>query len=640
MYIPTHLHSHYSFLDSSAKIPNIIEKIQQIGSSSCAITDHGNLCGSVQFSKECKKANIKPLLGIELNVTDYPSEDKSRRDYYHLILIAKNLIGWKQLLKIVSVSNKPENFYYKPRIDFQKIGQIVGSDSQIITFAGHLGSIFTLDVFGDFAKKIGNQPQEHLSSFVLPEYKKNIQNRVHQLKEIFGKENLFAEIQRIDIDNLPVSDLLSQIMREEATKNKLLCIGTGDSHYINKEDFHDHRVLLCTNLKTTLRQIEKQLLNDEDISLGAFFRSDNYYIHNYEEMRRVNTEEELKNTILLSDMCESYDITSKPILPDFPAPNGLSNSEYLTKLCRDGYRKKEKYIQKTIKEKKLNTKIYGERFQLELNTIMEAGLANYFLVVWDICRYAREKKILIGAGRGSVGGSLLAYLLDITNVDPLRYDLLWTRFYNKARNTKDRVSLPDIDLDFQTLRRNEIIEYLRNKYGHDKVAGIATFLRMQGRTCLKDVLRVTNACSFEEMNRITEYIFDEAKVIDQLQEIRDSGEEPSIIRLSLEENAKQLREWCWIDERGELQGNLCKYFELAIRLEGTIRGVGKHACGLIISPKPLDELAPLIYDKSNSLEPIVGLSKEDCEAVSMVKIDILGVTLLDKLNEIKQLLLR
>lgn len=615
MYNPIHCHSTYSLLDCASQIPDIVKKVQQFGSPALAITDHASISNAVEFSKECKKAHIKPIHAVEFNVCEHPSTDKTRRNYSHLLLYAKNKLGWKQLLKIVSKSNSPDHFYYKPRLSLEEIEEILQGQSQLIAVCGHVGSIFS--------EYVRNSNFEEKSIKL-----------THRLKEIFGQENVFYEIQLVDQDNLPEAKLLGGFLRDLSKKTQTKCVGTGDAHYLNKDDSHDHRVLLCVNLKTTLQQVQKQLVNDEDVSLGGFFRSNNYYLHSYEEMSQWNTQKELKNTILLSDMCESYDITSAPVIPKFPCPDGLTPIEYLTKLCREGWRSKQKHIDQTLKNG-LTKEEYGERFKHELDVIGRANLSEYFLLVWDYCRFAKENNILLGAGRGSSSGSLLAYLLDIVNVNPLQYNLLFERFYNEARSS----SLPDIDTDCEQSGRPKIINYIKEKYGRDKVASVCTMNSLKGRAALKETLRVNGVCNFDEMNRITEYIPDEAKITDYLQQQRDDGNEnPSIIQYSLETNANELRQWCWINSEGDLEGPLSKYFEQAMRLENVKRNISKHACAIAISNEPLNEVVPMIFDKSSG-EEMVGFHKKDLEACGVVKIDLLSLSLLDKLQTIKDLLL-
>ena len=378
------------------------------------------------------------------------------------------------------------------------------------------------------------------------------------------------------------------------------------------------------------------------MGLAAFFRSDNYHIPSLEAMQVMHTDEEINNTMVIADMCEEYDITNKPMLPKFPVPKKMSSEQYLYHLCQEGWTRRKEDINRVIRTSEHTKDEYGDRVKKELDILTEAGLSDYFLIVHDIIREAKERGEIVGAGRGSAAGSLVLYLLGVTEIDPIEYDLIFERFYNAGRNTKDHVSLPDVDMDFEIQNRDKTITYIKEKYGHDKVAQILTFSRMQGRGALKDVLRVHSACGFEEMNRITKWIPDEADISDQLQEMREADKDSggdgdaSIIMWALENNSDELKQWCYIDDNGDLQGSMSKRFEQAIRLEGTKRSQSKHAAGIVVSQQPLNEVAPLVFDKK-SKEPIAGMEMGDLEAMGHVKFDILGIALLDKIHGVKRL---
>lgn len=278
---------------------------------------------------------------------------------------------------------------------------------------------------------------------------------------------------------------------------------------------------------------------------------------------------------------------------------------------------------------------YRERLEKELRILGEVELESYFLIVADIVRFAREElKALVGEGRGSGAGCFSGYLLNITGVDPIEHQLLFERFFNRGRYNpaEGLANLPDYDCDFPVKSREAIIDYIRKKYGADRVCQMATFSRMQGRGAIKDVLRVHERCSFDEMNLITQHIPDEAAIADELQNMAEAGEEPSIIRWALEHNKSELSEWCYFDDDGELQGPLALDFAQAIRLEGTKRSQGKHASGVVICSEPLADIAPMLFDKTSG-QPIVGLDMRDAEKMGLVKFDILGTVVLDKLQD-------
>ena len=271
-----------------------------------------------------------------------------------------------------------------------------------------------------------------------------------------------------------------------------------------------------------------------------------------------------------------------------------------------------------------------ERIKYELSILQGAGLSSYFLIVQDIVDHVRKQNWLPGPGRGSAAGCLVSYLIGITSIDPIKYNLLFDRFYNSGRNTADRISMPDIDVDVPVEKREQIIRYIKDKYGHDKVSQMITFNTIKGRGAIKDVLRVYGNINFEEMNKITKNIPDEAKIADDLQEMKEETGESSIIRWALENEGDKLKEWCFIDKDNRLQGPLAKRFEQAIRLEGTKVNQSKHAAGVAITNNALASICPMIYDTKTKMN-IAGMEMEDLESMGVVKFDILGVAMLDKI---------
>jgi len=616
-YIPLHVHSHFSLLDGLSKPEQIAERCKEIGATACALTDHGNIAGAVKFYATMKQSGIKPILGCELYICeqDPKIQEKTNRNLSHFIVLAKNYDGWKDLIRIVSESNKAEHYYHKPRLDLQNIKLL--NSGNLLAITGHLGSTLSDAI---------------LDNYSLRENWLNIGiNHIDTLKDIFG-ENIFLEAQLIDKENLPVQETLTNAIREIALKTNVKVICTPDAHYCNKEDANDQRILLCNNLKTTFPEISRKISNDEDVPLGCFFISENYHIPSQEEIKELHTETEILNTQYVADLVEDYDILSKPKLPPFACPNNLNPDEYLRELCRVGC--KQKIANKIDTE---NQTEYLDRIKYELDVLQGAGLSSYFLIVQDIVNFVRNNDWLPGPGRGSAAGCLVSYLIGITSIDPIKYNLLFDRFYNAGRNSGNRISMPDIDVDVPIDKREDIINYIKNKYGHDKVSQMITFNTIKGRGALKDVLRVYGNIGFEEMNKITKNIPDEAKIADELQEMKEETGESSIIRWALENNVDKLREWCYIDDDGELQGPLAKRFEQAIRLEGTKSNQSKHAAGIAISSEPLNEICPMIYDTKNN-ELIAGMEMQDLESIGIIKFDILGVAMLDKIMTIKMLL--
>lgn len=617
-YSVLHCHSHFSLLDGLSKAHQIADRCNELGIKSCALTDHGNIAGTVKFFTEMKKAKIKPILGCELYICkqDPSIKNPENKDLSHFIILCKNYNAWKKMIRLVSESNKPEYFYHKPRLDFNTLSKFL--DDDFIAITGHLGSSLSDEILNEDS--------------LIENWETAGINHINYLHSIFGKNNVFLEAQLIDKDNLPIQIKLTDAIRilGQKTNTKVIC--TPDAHYCRREDAVDQRVLLCNNLKTTFPEISRKLGNNESIPMGCFFLSDNYHIPSYEEMVQLHTKEEIDNTNYVATLIEEYDILSKPKLPTFSCPKDYNPDEYLRELCRVGW--KQKISDKIPKD---NQQIYVDRIKRELEVLQGAGLSSYFLIVQDIVNFVRRNNWLPGVGRGSAAGCLVSYLIGITNIDPIKYDLLFERFYSAGRNTKDRISLPDIDVDVPILKRETVIEYIKNKYGDDKVSQMITFNTMKGRGALKDVLRVYGNISFEEMNKITKYIPDEAKISDDLQEMKEETGESSIIRWSLENNSEQLKEWCYIDENNELQGPLAKRFEQAIRLEGTKSNQSKHAAGIAISSIPLNEICPMIYNNKNE-QSIAGMEMQDLEALGVIKFDILGIAFLDKTMCVSNLL--
>jgi DNA polymerase-3 subunit alpha len=608
-YNPLHCHSMYSLLDGLSKPSQIADRCLEIGATACALTDHGNIAGSIKFHKAMTKAGIKPILGCEIYLCDGDATQKSKenKELSHFLILAKNLKGWQRLIGLVSESNRPDFYYHKPRLDLKSLRGFC--DGNLIGMCGHLGSWL--------ADKIC------IDGKIISDWKNVGTNTINELQEIFGKENLFLEAQLMDRINTPIQNELTDVIRElgKITQVKIAC--TPDAHYVRQEDAADQRILLCNNLKTTMPEISRKINNNQDIPMGCFFTSDNFHILSQEEINELHTEEEIENTILISDMCEEYDITSRPRLPPFQCdPNP---DEYLRQLCRNGWRDK---IANNID--KDSQQAYLDRIKYELDILQGAGLSSYFLIVQDIVNYVRNNEWLPGPGRGSAAGCLVSYLIGITNIDPIKYSLLFDRFYNSGRNTADRVSMPDIDVDVPIEKREDIISYIKNKYGHQQVSQMVTFNTIKGRGALKDVLRVYGNISFEEMNRITKNIPDEAKIADELQEMKEETGEASIIRWALENQSEKLKEWCFIDENDQLQGPLAKRFEQAIRLEGTKVNQSKHAAGVVIADSDLSYICPTVYDTKTQTK-IAGMEMEDLESIGVVKFDILGVAMLDKI---------
>ena len=441
-----------------------------------------------------------------------------------------------------------------------------------------------------------------------------------------------------NIQNTVLDDILSRnnLIKLSNNYDKNMPI----SYYTNQQDAKLHRILLCSDMKTTLPKVNKWIRPDKNgnISVSSdmnnhmdkleYFMFDRFYVLNKDESKNLDASqlEEIYN------QCEDYNILNQPMLPKFDCPDNLSEEEYLKVLARKGWR--ELLINTDKVKDENNKKIYLDRFNNELQVIKDANLFGYFLIVQDIIRYVRDSGWLSGPGRGSAAGCLISYLIGITQIDPVEYDLLFERFYNAGRNAKDHISLPDIDMDIPGKKRDEVIAYIKNKYGNNHVSQMITFGRLQGRSAIKEVLRVNEACSFAEMNTITKSVPNEAEISDQLADMDD--DERSIIRWALINRPNELRDFCQISEDGTLIGDYAEYFEQAINIEGTFKTQGKHAAGVVISADPLNKVCPMVRSKDSN-EKIAGLEMSDLESLGHVKFDVLGINLLDKLMMIQDI---
>ena len=619
-YTPLHVHSEYSLLDGLSKTSQIASRIKDIGATSCALTDHGTVSGAVDFVKTMKDNGLKPILGCEVYICHGDSKDRTpnNRALFHQVIIAKNLEGWKALLELVAISNHPDRFYHKPRISFYDISKV--DTSNLITFSGHLGSYLANAISKD--------------DKVLPNWQKLGIDAVNLQKKLFG-DNFYVEIQMVDSDRNPFSKKVAECLREIAAITNTPCVATPDAHYARREDAIDQRVLLCTSLKKTLGQIKMDIRQGNSVGMRCFFESDNFHIPSFEEMQQWHTEEEIENTNKIANMCEDYSILSAPNPPTFKCPNNMTPDDYLRLLCREGWKKKMAHI-----DDEEQLKVYGERVNNELEVFLSCGLSSYFLIVRDIIKFCHEHNYITGPGRGSAAGCMVSYLIDITQIDPIPADLLFERFYNAGRNSPGKISWPDIDIDVPKEARPKVIEYIREKYGEENVAQIVTYTTLKGRSALKRVMTAIGGISFTEQNAMTKYILDEAKIADELQEMKEELGTSSIIRWCIENNPKRFKDWVEIDKDGEFVGDRAEIFKQAIRLEGTKIIQSKHAAGVVVSPYKISETCPMVRSTDvNDKGYIAGFEGPSCEEVGLLKIDVLGITMLDKVMSVADILL-
>lgn len=626
----------FSLLDGISPPKKIAKRCAELGYGAVAMSDHGNIGAAVEFSQAVRKEGLKPILGCELYLCDGDpvAVPKVGRPYSHLVTLAKNAEGWKQIIRAVSRSAQSDHFYYNPRLCLDELRDFT-EGGNLVAFSGHPGSDLGNVIFKSpkHAYNCGSY-DEIKSDHIKPDAQKELIDRIEQYVSVFGKDNFFLEVQVLDPDRMPASIAIAKALRWASKRTGIPCVATADSHYVLKKDAADQRVLLASKLRTTMPQIERRIAEEEEVELGGFFKGACFHILSEDEMSEHHLPCEIEQSVRIADMCEDYEITGQPRLPAFDCPDGHDEASYLRSLCESGFshliESREDQLDRPISE-------YRDRLSMELDVIEGAGLPAYFLIVQDIMAYGHSRGWLLGPGRGSSAGSLVAYITGITQIDPLPYDLLFERFYNAGRNSPGRVSLPDIDLDFPIIKRDEVFKYLQGRYGPDKVAKIATFATLQGRSAIDAVLSV-NEIPFDLRKQITSIIPDKARITEELQEMKDRGEEPSILRYALEVYADELAEWATLGDDGEIHGEFAGYFAQAMRLEGTKKHMGTHAAGVVISSTPLADLCPLIYD-ADSDSYTAAMEYPALEAMGLVKLDLLGIAMLNKGEGVRDLAL-
>ncbi len=547
-----HLHTEYSLLDGAASIKKAVARAKELGMDSLAITDHGAMFGVVDFYKECKKQGIKPIIGCEVYTAARKMTDKEvDRDKYqgHLILLAKNEVGYKNLIKIVS-QGYIKGYYYKPRID----KDVLRDHSEgIIALSGCLaGNIQHRLLVKDYA---------------------GAKAEAEALLEIFGPGNFYLEIQDQGLEEeMAIKDDMIKLSREL----NVPLVATNDVHYVRKEDAKAHDVLLAIQTATTL--------DDEN---RMRFPNDEFYLKSEDEMRKIFAylPEAVDNTQLVAEACNFDFKFGEYHLPQFIAPDGKTNTAYLRELCESGLH--ERYGESPSSE------LY-DRLNYELNTIESMGYVEYFLIVWDFINYAKTNGIVVGPGRGSAAGSIVAYCLKITDIDPIRYNLIFERFLNP-----ERVSMPDIDIDFCYERRQEVIDYVTRKYGEGRVSQIITFGTMKAKQAVRDVARALSV-SYAKADSIAKAIpFELSMTIDKA--LHTSPE----LKAMYEED-REARE----------------VIDMAKAIEGMPRHASTHAAGVVISKEPIDEYVPLyLSDKG----PATQFTMTTIEELGLLKMDFLGL---------------
>jgi DNA polymerase-3 subunit alpha len=572
-FIHLHTHSHYSLLDGMSKVPDMVRIAKEQKMGAIALTDHGNMYGAIEFYKECKGVGIKPIIGCEVYIAERSRFDKEPgidNKRYHLILLAKNLTGYKNLMKIVTKANL-EGYYYKPRADMDLLREY---SEGLICLSGCMGGKLSRAVLAQNIEKVEELVKEHI--------------------EVFGKENYFIEIQshpHIERDK-ELRDALVVL----AKKFDIPVVATQDSHYPCKDDHEAHHTLLQVNTGAEGKDTGKFEFSDDDFSLIDEKTAREYFAGN---------EEAVENSRKVADMCEEYDLKlGEAYFPDFPIPSGTTADELLKKLAYEGFAFRELE----------QSKVYIDRLEYELGIIKQKGYPAYFLVVGDLLRYAREHGILTNI-RGSVAGSLTTYLIGITNVDPIEYKLPFERFLNP-----ERPSLPDIDMDYADNRRDEIIQYAKEKYGEDKVAQIGTFGTMMAKGSVRDVAR-SLGFPYSVGDRISGMI-----------PLGSQGM-PMTIDHAMEIVPELVTAY-------EKEKDTKKIIDLAKKLEGCVRHISVHAAGVVIAPRPLSDFSPIQFDPKGGAM-ITQYDMYSIEDAGLPKFDFLGIRnlaiLADAINIVKDL---
>jgi DNA polymerase III subunit alpha len=583
-FVHLHLHSDYSLLESAIQLKPLAKRLNELEMKSCAITDYGNMYGAISFYNNMKANGIHPVLGYEAYLTFGSRFEKGvplqsgERPYYHLVLLAKDLDGYYNLAYLASKAFT-EGFHYKPRIDVELLAE--RSKGLIALSSGFKGAIW-----------------HYL-------HQKNVEKATEKAKlfeDIFGKGNFYIEIQDHGLEE---EKRLHKDLVEFSKKTGISLIATNDAHYLTPEDARAHELLYCISEQKTINDGSRTVLGSSE-----------YYLRSAQEMWEIfgnELPETLLKTVEIAEMCQLKLPGGENLtLPQFPIPSESAcqtTDEYFEKVVMEGFQERKKKVWDVLEASgELKYKIfdYDSRIKKEIETIRKMGFPGYFLIVWDFIRYAKQKGIPVGPGRGSAAGSLVAYCLEITDVDPLQYDLLFERFLNP-----ERVSMPDIDIDFCVRGRADVINHVTEVYGRDSVCQIITFGTMASKSAIKDVGRALDM-PYAEVEKI-------AKLI------------PPPVRgrnVSISQSLEQVAE---LKKAVETNEKIRELVDLARRLEGCARHSSVHAAGVVISPKPLHELVPIAVSSKNELTSQYTMT--DLEKVGMLKMDFLALTTLTILSD-------
>ena len=567
-----HVHTEFSLLDGLTKVDSLVDHVKSLGMSAVAMTDHGNMHGAIDFYKAAKGKGVKPIMGAELYVAERSHRDKDQgydRENYHLTVLAKDLTGYKNLIKLLSRAWL-DGYYYKPRIDHDLLR---AHSEGLIALSGCLGS--------------------EVSQAILKSNPDKALRLAEEYRDIFGADNYYFEVQGHETDG---QHKVNAALRDMSARMGVPLVATNDSHYTSKTDYKPHDVLLCI-------QVGKDYTDQSRFR----FESDTFYVRSPEEMSALFADlpEAVENTLAIAQRCNLDIPIGTWILPKYQPPDGSSPEEYVRRLVYESAERKYRPVTEEIRA----------RIDYELEVIVEKGYSTYMLIVADYVNWAKEHGIAVGPGRGSAAGSLVSYLLNITGIDPLFYKLPFERFLNK-----ERPSGPDIDMDFSDKRRDEVLSYVAQKYGEDRVARICTFGTMGARAAIRDVGRVL-AMPYGDVDRICKLIPPDKPTV------------PTTIQMALDQVPE-------LQQQYQTTPYVKELIDLAQDLEGTVRHVSTHACGVVIADQPLVEYLPLMRDtKADPDASCAGVSLltqfefNAVEKIGLLKMDFLGLINLSILED-------
>src|SRR5438067_3009390 len=570
-FVHLHLHTEYSLLDGASRPDELAKKVAQLGMPACAITDHGNMFGAVEFYNAMRGAGVKPIIGCEMYVAYGSRFDKAGVEDQaadagsnnHLIVLAATDAGYKNLVKLVS-AGYTEGFYYKPRIDKELLRE--HREGLIVLSSCLKGEVSQNLAAGNYTRA---------------------KDAALQFKDILGAENFFLEIQD---HGIPDQQKIVPMMARLGEEAGLELVATNDSHYLSKDDAFAHEGLLCIGTGKTL--------NDER---RMKFYSDDFYVKGPDEMERVFRAypQAIANTGKIAERIKTSLDVKGHHLPRFPVPKGEDVTSYFEKIVRDGLKKRLQ----VNRHRKHEPQEYFDRLDSEIDIIKRMGFPGYFLVVWDFIKYAKDNRIPVGPGRGSAAGSLVAYSMGITEIDPLDYDLLFERFLNP-----ERITMPDIDIDCCMNRRGEVIEYVRRKYGDDKVAQIITFGTMAAKSVVRDVGRVLGL---------------PYGLVDKVAKTIPAGPEVTLPSAAKESPA--------LADAIKNDSEIARVVEICSKLEGLSRHAGMHAAGVVITPEPVTNYVPLY--RTNRDEIVTQFDMRVVEKMGLLKMDFLGLRTLTVIDD-------